>query len=185
LRQAVGERLTGATLGNYVCTTDKQRDLVQLVKNYRNALDSNFKSGKNILLMGVAGTGKDHLMYCLAEQCFRFGYGVTWTSGVEMYRRVRESFGTTESERELLRDYITPDFLWISDPVNSKDDQKHYQSDFLYEVIDTRYRKMLPTWMTVNVANEAEFRARLGSQIADRVWHSALRFICGWKSHRG
>jgi DNA replication protein DnaC len=54
----------------------------------------------------------------------------------------------------------------------------------LLEIIDRRYSHLLPTWMTINVANRKEAETRMGAPTVDRLAHDALTVVCDWPSFR-
>ena len=54
----------------------------------------------------------------------------------------------------------------------------------LYDVLDVRYQRCLPTALASNLG-PAELRAALGERLFDRLRENAEVLVCDWPSHRG
>ncbi len=59
-----------------------------------------------------------------------------------------------------------------------------YQASTLHRLIDARYRRCRPTWVTMNAADGAEAERGMGPQVVDRLRHGALALFCSWPSYR-
>ena len=54
----------------------------------------------------------------------------------------------------------------------------------LFRILDGRYSRRRPTWVTVNVSSRAELNERLTPQNADRLRDGALAVFCDWQTYR-
>ena len=177
-----GKRYAGCTFDNYECTNPKQSEVVQKLKEYAVNGRRNVTEGKNVILYGTKGTGKDHLLMALAKSV-RLEIGVTasWINGIDLHAKLREAtYGKTSIE---LTEAKTP-ILWISDLLPPKGVLTDSQQNLLFALIDERYSKQLPTWISMNVVDGKEAEERLGSQLMDRLKQNVLAIPFDWPSYR-
>jgi DNA replication protein DnaC len=157
---------------------------VDSLKQYGENLTTHVEEGEGLVLFGKQGTGKDHLMAGMLFHAARIGFTVRLVNGMDMYRGVSETWGTDAKESDRLKELTGPDILAISDPLPPTGKLQDYQTNFLYSVIDQRYRKMKPTWVTANFFSGKDAAERLSSQVADRMKDGALTLYCNWPSYR-
>jgi DNA replication protein DnaC len=179
-----GERYDRCRIDNYVCRNEKQAEVVARLKEFIPKMRESTKNGGGILLFGPKGTGKDHLAMAMAHAAIGLNIEVHWINGADMRGDVRDSTRTNDLEREYVRKLSLPKILWISDPLPVAGNLTDAQQDRLFRVLDARYSRMLPTWVTVNVSSRDELEQRMGPQNADRVRDGALALYCDWPSHR-
>ena len=186
LKKDRGKRYQGCTFRNYHAESEEQKQVIRRLEDFAKspkALET------NVLLVGPQGTGKDHLLMALA---FAIGYFQGeipyWINGVDFHVHMRDRAFADESDRNFYGDsYCNPrktPILWISDPLPPSGVLSEFQQSALVGVMDYRYAAMLPTWLTLNVADSAEASKRMGSQVVDRLQHDALILNCNWPSFR-
>lgn len=181
-----GRRYASCTLENYTTAGEAQEEALRAVSGYANNVDENVQDGKNVVLVGPVGTGKDHLMMAIAKVAtVEFGLSVTWENGVDLFAGMRDLIGSNGSEIDFANKLIWPNILAISDPLPPQGELTDFQASLLFRVIDGRYSEMKPTWVTLNVKDPADAARRLTPQIHDRLRHDALRVSCNWESYRG
>jgi DNA replication protein DnaC len=112
------------------------------------------------------------------------GQAGVWVNGMDLFGRIRDRIQRGEEERDLIRGLVKPDVLAISDPLPPFGALTEFQATMLFRVLDERYSRRRPVWVTVNVANRAEFEERMGVQLVDRLIDGALVVYCNWKSYR-
>jgi len=162
-----------------------KRDAVERIKAFGKALGEQVAAGNNLFIYGPPGTGKDHLMVALMLHAIRgFGFRVRWCNGQTLFGDFRDNIDRDVSERALLSKYTHPEILAISDPVPPKGEISSYASGMLYRIIDERYRRNKPTWVTVNVSKSEEAAKELSGPIYDRLIDGALTVFCNWPSYR-
>lgn len=54
----------------------------------------------------------------------------------------------------------------------------------LFDLVDARYSRRKPAWVTLNCASRTEAEERIGVQVVDRLAHDALVVTCNWPSYR-
>jgi DNA replication protein DnaC len=177
--------------------TQQERVLAAL-RSYAKGIRDNLREGRNVVVFGPSGTGKDHLLVSLirvarevvsveggeARQKFR------WANGMEVFSSLRDVFNAeSRTEYGESRKWSSPPLLMLSDPLppatgTSPGELTPFQAAFLLRVIDARYRACRPTFVSINVAGGKEAATRLGAAVLDRMKHDALTCWCNWSSFR-
>jgi len=191
LVERIGPRLSGATFDNYqVGDEPAQAMLVDKLREVAANPAAMIESGGGLVLIGTMGTGKDHLSFCVASAVFKAGFSVAWENGEELFAAARDAMGSRDTEYQTARRYTQPDLLWLSDPLPPKGLAENsgnltdWQMRFLYLIVDYRYRHKKPTIVTANAHDLMDFDRRIGLQVADRLNHGSVRFLCKWPSFR-
>ena len=180
-----GVRYEDCTFENFHVTTQKQMHVVESLKYYASRISENVTNGVNVLLIGPTGTGKDHLLMSLARIAVGNDVGdVEWFSGPELFATVRASISEDKGELELLRRLANTDALMLSDLIPPSQRVSDFQADTIYSVVDGRYNRRKPTWMSVNVPNRKAMETALGVAVVDRLAHDSLVISCDWPTHR-
>ncbi len=188
-----GERYEKCTFGNFVVmqsdwslgSRNDRKVAIGLAKEYARDIEANVHTGKNLILFGPSGTGKDHLLMAVARVAtLDHGIRVTWHNGMELFADMRDTFGGRTTEKDFISKFTGPSVLAISDPLPPEDKLTPFQVSLLFRIIDRRYSEMKPTWLTLNVKTKAEAAKRLTPQIHDRLRHGACAVECDWESYR-
>ena len=112
---------------------------------------SNFD--KNLIyLAGQTGVGKTHLMKCMAHELIKRHKLVYLTTSFAMHQDFIKSFTTRdlEAKNELLDKYLTPEVLFIDD-LGTELRQRDVTINYLYQIINERKMRKLPTVITSNL----------------------------------
>lgn len=189
LSASIGPRYTGCRFTNFVFDGDakiaaRQRKTVDRLQAFADDIEANVKAGRNLVLFGKPGTGKDHLLAAVMNATCRAGIGVRWLNGMRLFERRRDAIDTDVRERDLLREYETVPVLAISDPVPPWGDLERGQAEFLFRLVDERYRHFRPVWITANFVGGGDAEKRMGSQVVDRLRDGGLALDCDWESFR-
>lgn len=180
-----GSRYANATLDNFRCETDEQRAVVVRLDGYKNALIDNIETGIGLLLYGPVGTGKDHLLVELVKRAIAAGKSVAWMNGGDMFGMFRDGMDEDEKERVLVERLVRPDVLYLSDPLPPAGESlPWFRRELLYRIIDARYSRCRPLWVTMNVLSSAELDQRMGAECGTRLRHGAVCLFCNWPNDR-
>lgn len=180
-------RFRGKTIAGYEIDpqNEQQQNAVERIKIYAHEFDKEH-SGRNMALLGNAGTGKTHLACAVANYIIQQGKGTARFSSVsEINRLVREakSYNSLTTESDIIRAFGSFDLL-IIDEVGVQSGTEA-ESRALFEVFNSRYQNLKPTILISNLT-PAEFKAAVGDRIADRVKEDGGEvLIFGWESNRG
>jgi len=190
--RARGARYERCTLQNYRTHTKSQQAVRDAILGFSEDMALHVKQGDGVILLGPAGTGKDHLLVGLARVAImkcRFTFSgsrrnpVQWTNGADLFASVRDAI-KNEDENRVVNGYIQDPILVISDPTPVTGAITEFQANTLYRIIDGRYSRCKPTWVSINVGSRQEAEEKLGVQVVDRLAHNSLVLQCDWPSYR-
>jgi len=193
----VGKRYTSCRLQTFTPADisparERQAAVLEAVAQFIVDIRQHVAQGRNIVLFGPPGTGKDHLLVSVLHAAV--GQLVTpatptlsvrWTNGIDLYSRLRDVIGSDErTELAEWRSWVAPQILYLSDPIPPFGKLSDFQAAFLLRIIDARYRHCRPTYVSLNVKNGEDAADRMGPQVLDRLKHGALVCWCHWPSYR-
>ncbi len=185
LMRDVGARYRDCRMENYRIDCEDQQAVVDALKEYAADMPRNVKEGNGLLLYGSSGTGKDHLLIALARDAIRdHGIKFHWANGMTMFGNFRDGISEDTSEVTTVREYASPEVLILSDPLPPIGTLSQYQASMLMRILDERYRECRPTWVTINVAGNADAVERMGTALVDRLRDGAVACQCDWASFR-
>lgn len=180
-----GSRYENCRLANFEADLPEQRAVVESLEDYCRNMRELVRENASVVLYGPKGTGKDHLLAALMRAAsLRFGLAVEWVNGMDLYGDWRDGIDRGASEREAVAKLGSPEVLAISDPLPPIGRLSEWQASMLFRVLDYRYSRERPVWVTVNVASRQELDERMGAQLADRIVDGALACFCNWPSYR-
>lgn len=182
-----GKRYEGSRFSNYAATIPEQKTVVTKLMDYCENAEKNISEGNGVAIYGPKGTGKDHLAMAVChELIYKSGVKIKWVNGVALYAAFRDCMNhdSAASELEVVNKFASPEVLYISDPLPPAGILTDYQMAALFNVLDERYSRQLPTIVTINVQTGEEMDRRLGPQNGDRIRDGALAVKCSWLSYR-
>lgn len=184
LIRARGERYESCWLKNYAAESEAQQGAVETLTAYCREVAGRVSLGEGMLLFGPKGTGKDHLIVAVARAAIRAGKTVRWQNGMDLFGDVRDAIGNGDNEKSLISRLVSPDVLYLSDPLPPVGSLTEFQAAMLFRILDARYSRRKPTWVTVNVSSGTELDSRMGAQNGDRLRDGAIAIFCNWPSYR-
>lgn len=179
-------RFRGATLDTYRTDTEGQAVALTECRDYVDGFERNWELGRSMMLLGDVGTGKTHLGCAVAQQVIRsYGASARYTMAIEIIRDIKMTFDkkSEQTERDVYAGLLAPDLLVI-DEVGVQHGSD-FERQVLFEVIDSRYRQLMPTIVISNLALSG-LRKCLGDRAVDRLTDAggpAVLFT--WASARG
>ncbi|QQE85366.1 MULTISPECIES: ATP-binding protein [Pseudomonas] len=179
-------RFRAATLDTYRAETEGQAVALTECRDYVHGFERNWELGRSMMLLGDVGTGKTHLGCAIAQQVIRsYGASARYTMAIEIIRDIKMTFDkkSEQTERDVYAALLAPDLLVI-DEVGVQHGSD-FERQVLFEVIDSRYRNLMPTIVISNLGL-AGLRKCLGDRAVDRLTDAggpAVLFT--WASARG
>lgn len=172
LAHQLGQRYwpTAVSFDTYQVQHKGQQQILDRVKGIAARLSESITAGQNVIWYGTPGTGKDHMMSCLLYRAIDAEKMVEWHRGLSWLSDRGKDRGES--------------VLAISDPIPPASDCRDKVIDHFFEIVDTRYRKRLPIWLTLNARNEQDIEAKLSAQLFDRLRDGAHLLPCYWPSFR-
>lgn len=123
-----------------------QKYLTNLITNIKTV--GTFSEG--LFIHGETGSGKTHLLGCMANHLIENNVETIYIVYADLLDRIRETFGDdrTETESSIIRKINSAKVLLIDDLGMEKNSE--FAQKYLGQIIDHRYRNMLPTIITSN-----------------------------------
>ena len=167
---------------NDFIVTDANRANFEFMRDYAKNADSAVSSGRSLILLGNPGTGKTHLA-CATLRAFRDkGYSGLYTTVERMILKIRETWGTAESEATAVRRFVDVDLLVLDEVgVQSGSDN---EKKLLFSVLNARYENDKPSILMGNLDMDG-FTSYLGERVVDRLRENGGRAkVFDWQSFR-
>jgi DNA replication protein DnaC len=179
-----GDRYANCRLANFCTDHPGQLEAVNLLTDYCRTMPDRIAAGEGVILFGPKGTGKDHLLVALARVAIHAGKYLVWQNGMDLFGDIRDAMDKGDSERALVNRMVQPDVLYLSDPLPPFGNLTAHQATMLFRILDARYSRSKPTWVSVNVVSGLELDERIGAQNGDRLRDNAICILCDWPSYR-
>lgn len=176
-------RFADCRFSNYRVYDDRQAPVHAAVQLFAAQLDARISAGDSLLLWGSVGTGKDHLLSAMIHRATERGVAVRWEHGVSLAEELGEIRGSGRLSAAIL-DRVEPPVLAISEVVPAAGELTASWYRTLFRIVDLRYRRRQPTWLTLTVCAPESATTRLGSAIVDRLRDGGLCLGCHWPSYR-
>ena len=181
----IPERFRDRTLETYRADSEKQARILSFCRSYADEFAEVAKTGRNILMLGLPGTGKTHLSIGIALEIMRDGRTTIFTTASRLLRSIKDTYSKRSevTESQAIAVFTTCDLL-IVDEVGVQRGSE-YEEDPLVDVINERYENLRPTIILSNLTTE-EIRAYLGDRVYDRLRENGGKaFVFDWDSYRG
>lgn len=181
-RSAIPKRFIGRGFENFTVRNDGQGKALQIVREYAEQFDAHLKTGHGLVLSGKPGTGKSHLAAAVMQGILA-NHSVLYVTCMDVIRMVRETWrrDSDESERDVLQ-RLGRMALLVIDEVGVQYGTEGEQT-ILFDVLDLRYRDMLPTILMTN-QDLAGAKTFLGERTWDRVRETCRWVPFDWESYR-
>lgn len=140
----------------------RMSQVFEAVRDY--AENFSLKSG-SLLFMGGTGLGKTHLSSAVAKAAIDRGYDVLYTSAVNMVGDF-ENAKFHKDEVDVSK-YLDAELLILDDL--GTEASNSITNSFIYNVIDTRICKGLPTIVSTNLG-QREIASRYGERVFSRLF---------------
>ena len=182
----IAPRFRSCSLGNYLTRLEGQKIAVGTCQAYVDQFEENLAAGRCLLLLGNFGNGKTHLgCAILKEVVTRYGVSALYAPTPDIIAALKASFvrDSCPTEQSILTELTKVDLLLI-DELGAQGGTE-FERQSLHQIIDTRYRNMLPTIVTSNLPS-AKLSAYIGDRALDRLRENGGQAIAfDWESSRG
>lgn len=143
----------------------RMENILTYCRNYANDFDLD---SPNVFMFGETGLGKTHLSLAIAGTVIKKGYGVVYGSAQNLLNMVeREHFGRSEEPDGATEEKLLSCDLLILDDLGSEFTTQFIVAE-LYNIINTRMAKGLPTIINSNIAL-SELEGRYTNRITSRI----------------
>ncbi len=159
--------------------TPQAKKRMKEIFNYCIAYADDFDLGNPSLFMyGETGLGKTHLSLAIAGKVIEKGYGVVYGSAQNLLGMMeREKFGRSENPDGTTEEKLLCCDLLILDDLGAEFSTQFTVAE-IYNIINTRMAKELPTIISSNVKLE-ELEKRYSNRVTSRIigTYTMLNFI--------
>ena len=168
-------RFDDFSLTYYENLPPEQRRMMEKTFEFTKAYAENFtKDSKSLLFQGGTGLGKTHLSLAVAGRVIEKGFGVVYGSMQSFASMIeRERFADIDKSEETAAVLISADLLIIDDL--GAEFQSPYVFSVLYNVLDSRVMRSLPTVISTNL-NAEDMTKKYGERIVSRIYGGFVRF---------
>lgn len=153
------------------------REHMACIRDYCLAYAEHFAPhAPSLYLCGYAGLGKTHLALAIADRVLEKGFDVLYVSAQDAFARVeKERFGEGGGTMDAM---LAAELLILDDL--GTEYISPYISACLYDLVNTRQLRQLPTVYTSNIMTDAELRRRYTEKIVSRLLGSCeILTFCG------
>ncbi len=166
----LGERFSKSTFESFLDRNGSETAYKVAVKYVKTFKEWN---GESLMLWGEPGNGKTHLAAAIVNELSKKGYIVVFQSVPELLQRIRSTFNSEnkENETQIMRALLECDLLILDDIGAEKTTE--WVEEKLFNIIDGRYRKELPTLYTSNLEPK-ELKHQVGKRSYDRMVETSL-----------
>lgn len=166
----LGERFSKSTFESFLDRNGSETAYKVAVKYVKTFKEWN---GESLMLWGEPGNGKTHLAAAIVNELSKKGYIVVFQSVPELLQRIRSTFNSEnkENETQIMRALLECDLLILDDIGTEKTTE--WVEEKLFNIIDGRYRKELPTLYTSNLEPK-ELKNQVGKRSYDRMVETSL-----------
>lgn len=187
---AIPARFAGRTLATYTAETVEQQRALKVARDFAENFDQRLRRGESLILLGAPGTGKSHLAAAILQAIMPAHCGL-YTTSAGLIRAVRNTWrkDSERSEGQVLATLAQVPLLVIDEVgVQYGTDS---EQNILFEVLDRRYRDMMPTILLANLKLKREaaddpagLREVLGERVYDRLTETARIVTFEGESYR-
>ena len=173
-KHEIGKRFQNSSFENFQ-QDDKNKLVFNYIKMFSDTFGSFLERGTGYVIMGNPGNGKTHLAVSVMKALTEKGYSVAFVNASSLIGKFKEyeSFSKQETLDDFVRFLTVPDLLILDDLGANR--WSDLTKDYIYKVIDARYKEMKPILVTTNIA-EKDLVSQLSERITDRL-KGACSFI--------
>lgn len=176
-------RLAHASLAEFDWQALESENLRNKLREYAEHVTDCLDQNLGLFLTGPVGCGKTHLIVGIARIACALGANPLFVSVPEWFQSLRDSYADSRqtNEHKLLTQLREADLLILDDLGAER--SSDWVRERLYLVINDRYVRERPTWVTTNLTVE-ELNATLGERSVSRLVSDAVVFTLEGDDYR-
>lgn len=122
--------------------------------NFCRQYATNFSThSPSLLFYGRAGVGKTHLSLSIVTEVLSQGYQVIYDSVCDLFSRIEQEHFQHEKSGDTLENVLNAELLVLDDL--GTEFQTSFTDSVVYNIINTRINRNLPTIITANMSSDA------------------------------
>lgn len=164
----IPKRFLAKGFDDFAVTTPASAAALLAARRYVDEFDSMYAAGTCLTFLGGPGTGKTHLACTMLRLLHDAGARVLFIETYAMLRRIKSTYrrDSEQTEQQAIDALALLDLLALDEVgvgLGSETDKL-----LLFEVLNERYKNMLPTLLLSNLS-PLEFERYLGARTVDRL----------------
>lgn len=163
----LGARYSNACLSRWFAPDHAQ----EKVMAWLNSTD------KSLAYVGASGCGKTYLAACIVNRLWENKEEVYYLTHRRLVSMLQATISDGKPVYDLIKRLSSKKYLVLDDLGSASNTE--WQKEMILEVVDTRYKKMLPTMYTSNL-KFADMCTHLGDRIASRVFSKENIHLESW-----
>lgn len=164
---------TNLSLDSVVAKNSTQQDVVDVFKKYLSALPKVSKC--NVFVTGGTGTGKTHLVTCLANDLLKQNYSVLFTSSFNLNNLFLQiHLAPAYQKNALFANLLSTDVLVIDD-LGSENKYNNVTEEYLCNLLSERMAGKKYTFITSNLGKQIQ--DVYGDRIYSRIFSQKTLLI--------
>lgn len=177
----IPKRFLGRSFDDFAADSDAHCQALAVARQFAERFDEHAAKGASLIFAGKPGTGKSHLAAAILQHVLTGG--MRYATCMDLIRAVRDTWRRDSdlSESDVL-DTFSRLRLLVIDEVGMQYGTDGEQT-ILFDVLDRRYRDMLPTVLVTNQDRDG-FRRFVGERSFDRLAETARWVPFDWASYR-
>lgn len=179
---SIPKRFVGRTFDNFNAKSESQQTALRISEEYASNFEEHKRKGTGLIMSGLPGTGKSHLSAAILQEIMPKHLGL-YVTCMGIIRNIRGTWrrDSDRSESEVLSAFCETALLVI-DEVGVQYGTDGEQT-ILFDVLDRRYRNMMPTILLTNQAKQG-FKDFIGERSYDRLTETSRWVSFDWPSYR-
>lgn len=174
-------RFACSTFDNYQAVTPAQRAVLQACRVYVQTAAQVYADGRNMVMVGNPGTGKNHLATAILKGFDALRYSTRMLNVSAMVREIRSTYSGNGDETEAFARFGKYDLLILNEVgVQFGTDA---EKNLVFEVLDDRYGRLKPTVLISNLGLQG-LEQFLGARAMDRILERGVVLEFTWASFR-
>lgn len=154
------------SLDTFKPQNDGQDKVAKALKRFLDKADGT--KVKNILVCGRTGTGKTHLLNCLANDMLKQNYSVLFTSAFNFNNMLLQIHLAPAEEKSAMLDGLLNTDVLVLDDLGSENKYKNVSEEYFCNILNERVVKGKFTFISTNF-DAARLQERYGDRILSRL----------------
>ncbi len=151
------------TFDNFKPTTDTREMFGAVVALSKGA------GPRHLLLSGITGAGKSHMLEALCRTVLTAGHSVYYTNALDLLDRLRAAVGSGEGVTELM-DFLRSVHLLALDEIGVDSNVTPWGVDYLTDIVDHRYADGSYMIAATNGTTPDQLAEKWGHRLASRLF---------------
>ena len=172
IKAGIPDRYIGKTLEDWRQDSKEAQSLYRRAMKFidRFPMPDPFKGPSGFLIWGNPGTGKSLMHSIIMQEILNRGHEGRFLRLTQYFGLVKETYqdGSEQTEKQVIEELIFTPVLGIDD-MGVTGEVSGWAHEKIYDLINGRYEKGVPTFVTTNLAYPDELKLSVGDRVVSRL----------------